>query len=141
MKRLFIASLLTLAAGTAAANQPFEFQRQIGAEEYVHGYDARHLAFPAVTGTTLPASLETAVLAADVDGVAAFGRATDIQPSGPGRISLWEIQRGSSEGIAYRQYHERYPVDTDWDAVKRDFQTLSADQSVVCKAPDDATRS
>jgi hypothetical protein len=62
------------------------------------------------------------MLAANVDGIAPNRFAGTVVPSGLTRISLYEIQRGSPEGIAYRDYHERYPADTDWDRLAREFR-------------------
>ena len=119
MKRTIIAALLTVAAGSAAANNPFEFQKQIGAEEYVHGADAAHITFAPVERSAFVPSGFAWTLDANVDGIAMNDFEGVIVKSGPSRISLYEVHRDSPEGIAYRDYHERYPAGTDWDRIAR----------------------
>lgn len=122
MKRSIIAALFTLAAGTAAANSPFDFQLQFGSEEYVHGADAAHISFAPVQRSN-PGPTDFAwLLDANVDGIAMNDFEGTIVKSGPSRISLYEVHRDSPEGIAYSDYHERYPAETDWDRVAREYR-------------------
>jgi hypothetical protein len=109
MKRTLIAALLA-ATGTAFANSPFDFQRQIGSEEYVHGYDAGHIDFAPVTETGLVSSLERVMREANVDGIAPNDFDGEIVKTGPTRISLFEAYADSSEYAAYSNYHERLPM-------------------------------
>jgi hypothetical protein len=121
MKQIIIAGLL-VAAGTTATAQPFEFQQRIGSTEYDAYAATAHLRFAEVDHGTPPSSLERWMLEANVDAIAPNHFEGGIVRSGPSRISLYEVVRDSPEGIAYRDYHERYPVGTDWDAVARDYR-------------------
>ena len=80
-------------------------------------------------------------LAANVDGIAPNDFHGTIELSGPSRISLWEVQRDSREGIAYRQYHEAYPADTDWDRVAREWRGINQQQDLAAEINDDDNRS
>jgi hypothetical protein len=71
---------------------------------------------------------------ANVDGIAANDFRGRIVESGPSRISLYEIQRDSPEGIAYSDYHERFPVDTDWEAVAREFHQGQSNRGLASGA-------
>jgi hypothetical protein len=129
MKHLIIASMLTLSAAAAVA-QPFEFQLRTGGPEhnFYEGTEGMHFAPVVPTGgmTGYQAWIE----GANVDGIALNNFRGEIIESGPSRISLYEVHRDSPEGVAYRDYHDRYPADTDWDAVRRDYrmqQELAAD--------------
>jgi hypothetical protein len=130
-----------LAAGTAAANAPFDFQLQFGSEEYVHGTDAAAMTFAPVTGTDTLSSRDSLYLAANVDGIAPDDFTGVIEPYGPSRISLWEVQRDSPEGIAYRQYHEQYPVGTDWDRVAREWRADRMERMMASGIVTDDSRS
>lgn len=45
---------------------------------------------------------------------------TGIVKSGPIRISLYEVPRGSSEASANRGYYDRFPADTDGASAARE---------------------
>jgi len=141
MKRQLIAASLAVAAGSAAANAPFDFQLQFGSEEYVHGVDAAAMTFARVTPGERITSRDAIYLAANVDGIAPNDVQGTIEPYGPSRISLWEVQRGSPEGIAYRQYHETYPADTDWDRIAREWRGESDRRDLTAAVHDDDNRS
>jgi len=127
MKHLLIASIFAVATTTAAA-QPFDFQRQIGSTEYVPGVDTAHMTFAMVEPDHQRPSLAGLMLDANVDGIGGNDFSGEIIKSGPTRISLYEVQRGSPEGSAYRGYHDRFPADTDWATVAREYhQTHSND--------------
>ena len=115
MKTLIIAGLM--AATTVVSAQPFEFQKRFGSTEYDHFADTRQMQFADVTPSGRVSSLERVMLAANVDSIAPNRFEGEIVTSGPTRISLYEVQRDSPEGIAYRDYHERYPIGTDWQAI------------------------
>lgn len=121
MKKLFIAGILAVST-TAAIAQPFEFQERIGSQEYDHYSDTRGMSFAPVTKTGRVSSYEALIQSANVDGIAFHDFEGEIIESGPTRISLYEVLRDSSEGIAYQGYHERYPENTDWDAVASDYR-------------------
>ncbi len=121
MKTLIIAGIFA-ATSTAALAQSFAFQQQIGAEEYVHGQNTAHLSFAPVERHNTLSSLTRWTLDANVDGIAMNPFEGEIVKSGPSRISLYEFVRDSPEGTAYRSYHERYPVGTDWGQVARDYR-------------------
>ena len=121
MKNLIIAGLVAFASSAALA-QPFEFQKRIGGPEYDFSDGTGHMSFAPVVASGSTPSLTAWMQEANVDGIAANDfRGRSIE-SGPSRISLYEIQRDSPEGVAYSDYHERYAVDTDWDAVAREFR-------------------
>ena len=141
MKRSIIAALLTVTAGSALANNPFDFQRQFGSEEYVHGADAAHMTFSPVERSDFVPSGFAWTLNANVDGIAMNDFRGTIIKSGPSRISLYEVYRGSSEGTAYRDYHERYPADTDWDRIAREYRKSQMDKGLVSGANADDNRS
>jgi hypothetical protein len=141
MKRSIIAALLTVTAGSALANNPFDFQRQFGSEEYVHGADAAHMTFAPVERSDFVPSGFAWTLNANVDGIAMNDFQGTIIKSGPSRISLYEVYRGSSEGTAYRDYHERYPADTDWDRIAREYRESQMDKGLVSGINADDNRS
>lgn len=122
MKHLIIAGVLAVSASAVSA-QPFEFQRQIGSTEYNLTEDTENMRFAAVSRSHRVSSLTEWMLSANVDGVALNDYRGTVEKSGPSQISLYEIQRDSPEGIAYRDYHERYAPDTDWDAIAREYRT------------------
>ena len=121
MKNLIIAGLVAFASNAALA-EPFEFQKRIGGPEYDFSDGTEHMSFAPVVASGSTPSLTGWMQEANVDGIAANDFRGRVIESGPSRISLYEIQRDSPEGIAYSDYHERYAVDTDWDAVAREFR-------------------
>ena len=127
MKRTLIATLLATTASVSFANSPFDFQKQFGSEEYVHGYDAADLVFAPVIASDFTPSLDETMLSANVDSIAPNEFVGEIVESGPTRISLYEVHRDSPEGIAYSGYHERFPADTNWNALRSDRMASSAD--------------
>ncbi len=133
MKKSIIAGILALST-TAAIAQPFEFQQRIGSQEYDPYSETRGMSFAPVTKTGRASAYEVLIQSANVDGIAFNDFEGEIIKSGPTRISLYEVLRDSSEGIAYSDYHERFPEDTDWDAVAYDYrqqQALAATPSVA----------
>ena len=102
--------------------QPFEFQERIGSQEYDPLSDTRGINFAPVAKTGNVSSYEALIQSANVDSIAPHEFKGEIVKSGPTRISLYEVLRDSSEGIGYRGYHERYPENTDWDAVASDYR-------------------
>lgn len=130
MKHLIIAGVFALSS-TAAVADAFEWQKRIGGPE-LDLYESTHgMTFAPVEKSNLVPSLTAWMETADVDGIAGNDFHGTIIESGPSRISLYEIQRGSPEGIAYSDYHERYSADTDWDAVARAFRRSRLDQDVA----------
>lgn len=140
MKQLFIAGVLAIATSAAAA-QPFEFQRQFGSTEYVYDADTRDMTFAPVQPSDAVPSLYSVMLAADVDGIAPNHRVGDIVPSGPTRISLYEVQRGSPEATANDGYYARYPADTDWDRLAREFRAGSSNGVIASETDGSDDRS
>lgn len=122
MKNLIIAGAFAVSSAAAVA-EPFEFQKQFGGpENNIHEEGTEGMTFaPVVESGNVP-SLTAWMQSANVDGIAPNDFEGRIIESGPSRISLYEMQRDSPEGIAYSGYHERYPADTDWDQVARDFR-------------------
>lgn len=138
MKYFVIAGLLA-ASVTAASAAPFDYQRQVGSSEYVFDADTAGMHFePGARSDSVP-SLTRWMLAADVDGIAPHDFHGTITPSGPTRISLYEFQRGSPEATAYRGYYQRFPADTDWARLVREFRGQQRDKGLAAghgKAPD-----
>ena len=130
MKQLFIAGVLAIATSAAFA-QPFEFQRQFGSTEYVYGADTAHLTFAPVVSSGKVSSLTALMLASNVDGIAPNHFEGAIVKTGPTRISLYEVQRGSPEATAYRDYYAQYPAETDWVAVARAYREQSRDSALA----------
>ena len=133
MKHLIIAGVFAISTSAAFA-QPFEFQKRFGGPEYDLYESTEGMTFAPVEKTGRVSSLTVLMQDANVDGVALNDYRGRIVESGPSRISLYEIQRGSPEGIAYRDYHERYAADTDWDAVARDFRRSRLNEGLASGA-------
>ncbi|MGB5451607.1 MAG: hypothetical protein WBM58_01635 [Sedimenticolaceae bacterium] len=133
MKHLIIAGMLALSTSAVSA-QPFDYELQIGSTEYDYRVGTEGMTFATVTPSDGMSSLSALMLSANVDGIAPNDFRGTIVKSGPSRISLYEIQRGSPEGIAYRGYHERYAPDTDWDAVAREFRAHAMDGELASEA-------
>jgi len=121
MKHLLIAGIFAVSTSAALA-EPFEFQKRFGGPEYDPYESTEGMSFAPVAKSGKTSSLSAWMLAADVEGVAPNDYRGTIIESGPSRISLYEIQRDSPEGIAYSDYHERYAANTDWDAIAREFR-------------------
>ena len=121
MKALILAGVFA-AASTAATAGSSDFLSHIGGPEYNHFESTEGMTFAQVEKSNRVPSLTQLMVNSNVDGIAANDFRGEIIESGPSRISLYEIVRDSPEGIAYRDYHERYPVDTDWAQVARDFR-------------------
>lgn len=130
MKPLIIAGIFAISTSAAMA-QPFEFQKRFGGPEYDFYESTQGMSFAPVTHRGKAASLTTWMLEADVDGIALNDFRGTIIESGPSRISLYEIQRDSPEGVAYSDYYERYPADTDWDAVAREYRRDRANRDLA----------
>ncbi len=121
MKHLAIAGIFAIASSAAIA-EPFDYQKQWGGPELNPYHGTENLSFAPVVERAGRSSLTAWMLGANVDGVALNEFEGRIVKSGPTRISLYEFVRDSPEGIAYRDYHERFPADTDWDAVAREYR-------------------
>ena len=121
MKHLIIAGVFAIATGSASADA-FEWQKRIGGPELNPYESTAGMTFAPVAKSDLVSSLTVWMQTANVDGIADNDFRGTIVESGPSRISLYEIQRDSPEGIAYSDYHERYPADTDWDAVAQEYR-------------------
>jgi hypothetical protein len=130
MKHLIVAGIFAVSTSAAFA-EPFEYQKRFGGPEYDPYESTAGMSFAPVVKSGKTASLSTWMLEGDVEGVAPNDYRGTIIESGPSRISLYEIQRDSPEGIAYSDYHERYAADTDWDAVAREFRQSRLNQGLV----------
>ena len=122
MQRLMIASAIALAANLVQA-EPFAFEKQLGNPELDPTLGAPKIDFPPVTPSRFTPSID--VLAhgnPDLDMDAGIRFTGTIVPSGPTRISLYEVYRRNPDGVAYRDYYEAYPADTDWEAIARDHR-------------------
>ena len=140
MKTIITAAIFAITASTAIA-QPFDFQRQFGSTEYVYDEDSAHLHFAAVTPSREKSSHAELMLSANVDGIAPHAFNGDVVRSGPTRISLYEVMRGSPEGIADRRYHDRHPSNTDWDRLAREYREQRLEKELASQAAVDADRS
>ena len=140
MKRTITAILVAMAAGTAAA-QSFDFQLQFGSEEYVPGHDAAHMTFAPVERSPIEPSVFAVYRESNVDGIALNQYSGEIVKSGPSRISLYEVMRDSPEGVAYSDYHARYPADTDWDRVAREYRDSQRNNGLASGIESDPNRS
>ena len=140
MKTIITAGILAISTSAAVA-QPFDFQRQIGSTEYVFDADTVHLDFAPVAPSHANSAHAELMLLANVDGIAPNDFDGSIVPSGPTRISLYEVMRGSPEGIAYRLYHDRYPADADWDRIAREHRAGQLDKELASKDAVDDDRS
>lgn len=121
MKQLCIAGILAIATTTVVA-QPFEFQKRIGGPEYNFYEDTEGMTFAPVVPNGKRSSLMTWMYEANVDGIALNRFEGTNVMTGPTRISLYEFMRDTPEGAANRDYYERFPADTDWDAVAREYR-------------------
>ena len=130
MKYVVIAGLLAASVAAASA-APFDYQRQIGSSEYVFDADTAGMHFEPGARSDFVPSLTRWMLAADVDGIAPNDFRGSITPSGPTPISLYEFQRGSPEATAYRAYYQRFPADTDWQRVAREFREQQRDKGLA----------
>ncbi|MEZ5585509.1 MAG: hypothetical protein R3E46_00415 [Sedimenticolaceae bacterium] len=124
MKQLFIAGVLAIATSAAVA-QPFEFQRQFGSTEYVPGADTEHLTFAPVVASGMAPSLTVLMRVSNVDSIAPNHFDGTIIKTGPTRISLYEVQRGSPEATGFQDYFARHSANTDWVAVARAYREQS----------------
>ncbi|MCB1788661.1 MAG: hypothetical protein KDJ27_19855 [Gammaproteobacteria bacterium] len=140
MKTTLSAIIFALAAGSAVA-QPFDFQRQFGSSEYVPGADAEGMVFAEVVPSSAVPTLTATMLAANVDGIAPNRFIGQIEESGPVRISLYEIQRGSPEATAYSDYYARYPADTDWERLSAEFRASRTNNGIASQANHGGDRS
>lgn len=129
MKKTLIAGVLAMASSVVGA-APFAFQTQIGSSELDPSiWDGPAMTFPTGTPSGTRSSLEVLYASHDIDGAGEFPFAGSIEASGPTRISLFEVQRGSPEATAYRDYYERYPVGTDWARIARESHKERAGES------------
>ena len=140
MKKTLTTLVFALVAGTAAA-QPFAYQSQIGSEEYVAGYDAKHLTFAAVEQGDRISAYDRWVGGANLDGIAPNAFVGTIVKSGPTPISLYEIQRGSPEATGNALYYAQFPADTDWDRVAAEYRMKQIEQGLVSESMTDVPRS
>ena len=122
MKQITITALIALSSSLAVA-APHEFQVQIGSSEL----DPSIWEGPEPVTTSFKPSHFTPSLIAlyesvDIDGSKPFPFKGAVEKSGPTRISLYEVYRDTPEGTAYQDYYERFPADTDWAAVARNWE-------------------
>ena len=121
MKALILAGAFAVTS-TAAIAGSSDFLSHIGGPEYDFNYGTHGMAFAPVEESGQISSLNRIIQESNVDGIAWNNFEGEIIEYGPSRISLYEVMRDSPEGIAYRDYHERFPADTDWAQVARDFR-------------------
>ncbi len=121
MKALILAGAF-VAASTAATAGSSDFLSHIGGPEYNFNYGTEGMTFAPIEKSHRVPSLTRLMVESNVDSIALNDFRGEIIEYGPSRIALWEVMRDSPEGIAYRDYHERFPVDTDWAQVARDFR-------------------
>ena len=132
MKTLITAGLFAITSTTAMAGSS-DFLSHIGGPEYDFNYGTEGMAFAPVAKSDAVPSLTRLVTESNVDGIAWNDFQGEIITSGPSRISLYEVVRGSPEGLSYRDYHERFPVDTDWAQVARDYQAGKLEDGIAAE--------
>jgi hypothetical protein len=130
MKKLLVAALLAGTTGIAAGAS-FDFQRQVGSTEYVPGYDTAGMRFSHAGRSIGTASLDQLMLSANVDGIAGNEFTGTIEKSGPTRISLYEVMRGSPEATANHGYYTRFPADTDWSRIALEYREGARDKGLA----------
>jgi hypothetical protein len=134
MKKALIAGLFAMAAGASGA-APHGFQLQIGSSELDPSiWEGPDFSFAPVIASDFTPSVDVLFSKYQVDGAGDLDFTGSIEPSGPSRISLYEVYRGTSEGIAHQSYYDRFPADTDWAAVAKDFQEHVGGESFVGSA-------
>ena len=117
MKHFDLVSAITLFCGAVLA-APHDYQLQIGSAELDPSiWEGPATTWQAVEPSRSADSRSVLYESANVDGDQPFVFVGRIIPSGPTRISLYEVYRGSPEGTAYRDYFERFPADTDRAAI------------------------
>ena len=122
MQRIVISAFLSLSTGLAVA-APHDFQLQIGASELDPSiWEGPELQVQNFQPSHFVPSLFALYQTAKIDGAGLNDFEGSITPSGPTRISLYEVYRGSPEGTAYRDYHEQFPIDTNWKAIAQDYR-------------------
>jgi len=108
-KATTLALLFGLAAGGAYA-APHGFQQQIGASELDPSiWEGGKITVNAPTARDFTPSVYSLYLSANVDGIAPLDFQGEIEASGPTRISLYEVYRGTAEGTGYASYYEQFP--------------------------------
>ena len=122
MKHLTIATAIALSSSLAVA-APHGFQAQIGSSELDPSiWEGPELPVRSFEPSSTKPSLVALYESVDVDGSLPFHHVGTIEPSGPSRISLYEVYRGTSEGTAYQDYYARFPAETDWHAVAENWK-------------------
>ena len=122
MKKEIVAGVLLVASGVVGA-APFEYQKQIGSSELDPSiWEGGAMTFSAVLPSSTKSSLEVLYVTNNINGAGEFPFNGEVVPSGPSRISLYEVQRGSPEATGYRDYYERFPVGTDWARIAREWR-------------------
>lgn len=122
MKRYIIATIVAMSSQFALA-EPFEFQKVVGSSELDPSiWEGPGHVVKRGGPSNFEDSLAAVYAATNLDGRQPFAFVGKIERSGPTRISLYEAYRGSPEGTAYRDYHERFPADADWGAIAQDYK-------------------
>lgn len=135
MNKLIIASAIALAAGLGQA-EPFAFEKQFGNPDLDPMLGAPDIAFAPVEPSRFTPSVYVWYSGnPDVDVRAGIDYEGHIVPSGPTRISLYEFYRGNPDGTAYRDYHQRYPMDTDWEAIAQEHRRQQQNRGLAHEPP------
>ena len=123
MKNIAIATAIILSSSVALA-EPHGYQLQVGSSELDPSiWDGPGHAPEPQSGPDFKPSLVSVYEEFNLDGSAPFSRESEVKKSGPSRISLYEAQRGSPEAMAYQDYYDRFPADTDWAAVADNWKS------------------
>jgi hypothetical protein len=131
MKKTLFAALVAMTTSASYA-APHAFQLQIGASELDPGiWQGPVLYFAPVTPGAFTPSVEVLYATHNVDGAGHSDFSGSVEPRGPGRISLYEVYRETSEGVAYQGYYQRFPADTDWEALARDQRQRNEADALV----------
>ena len=127
MKRYMIATAVLLSSQLSLA-EPFAFQKAIGSSELDPSIWEGPGEVVKRGGPSNFIDSRTAMFdSANVDGDQPFAVDGPNQPSGPVRISLYEVYRDTPDGFAYSDYYDRYPADTDWPALVQEYKQRHGD--------------
>ena len=128
MKKIILATLMGLSAGIATA-APFDFEKAWGSPDLDPTLDDPTFEFAPVTRPGPAVTSLDHIYRGNPDGGVHERHWEGVFiPSAPFAISLFEIYRGNPDGSGHAGYYERYPLDTDWDALAREHdRRLKAD--------------
>jgi len=127
MKRDLIASIVMMSSQLAVA-EPFAFQKAVGSSELDPSiWDGPGEVVKRGAPGNFEDSLAAVYKVTNLDGRNAFHHEGGIKPSGPVRISLYEVYRDTDEGTPYQDYYAQFPSAADWSNVAQENKTRDSD--------------